>query len=414
MKASGRWLRPGAGALIAWLLALATAGCGISADEEPSEPAGEAPAAEPAPTRTIERTRVEVVEDVDGKGNGLNPALLYKRLAPGVVTVISIFDEEGSPPEPGGGEGGLGSGFVLDDQGFVATNAHVVTTGEGSDLKRADEVYVEFADGNRVASEIVGEDPNSDVALLKLDPGGLPLTPIRLGSSSALQVGAPVAAIGSPFGERQSLSIGVISAIDRDIESLTAFAIGNAIQTDAAINRGNSGGPLLDARGRVIGINSQIKSTSGGGEGVGFAVPVNTVRRSLDQLRAKGEVDYGYLGVTSQQLYPQLAERLDVDADTGALVAGVESGSPADEAGLETGDDKIDFQGQREIPENGDVIVSVDGDPLDNANNLGDLISLKMPGDRVRLEVFRDGERRTVTVTLGERPDRAPEASPEP
>ena len=405
-----RHLRPGTGALVAALLAVAGTGCGFSADEEPPE---EARAAEPPRTRTVETTRVEVVEDVDGKGNGLNPALLYKRLAPGVVTVISIFGEEESA-EPGGGEGGLGSGFVLDDKGYVATNAHVVTTGEGSELKRADEVYVEFADGNRVDAEIIGDDPNSDVALLKLDPGGLSLTPLRLGKSSSLQVGAPVAAIGSPFGEQQSLSIGVISAIDRDIESLTAFAIGNAIQTDAAINRGNSGGPLLDARGRVIGINSQIKSTSGGGEGVGFAVPVNTVSRSLGQLRDKGTVDYGYLGVTSQQLYPQLAERLDVDADTGALVADVEPDSPADDAGLESGDDKIDFQGQREIPENGDVIVSVDGDPLDNANNLGDLISLKSPGDKVRLEVFRDGKSRTVTVTLEERPDRAPEAPSEP
>jgi len=405
-----RHLRPGTGALVAALLAVAGTGCGFSADEEPPE---EARAAEPPRTRTVETTRVEVVEDVDGKGNGLNPALLYKRLAPGVVTVISIFGEEESA-EPGGGEGGLGSGFVLDDKGYVATNAHVVTTGEGSELKRADEVYVEFADGNRVDAEIIGDDPNSDVALLKLDPGGLSLTPLRLGKSSSLQVGAPVAAIGSPFGEQQSLSIGVISAIDRDIESLTAFAIGNAIQTDAAINRGNSGGPLLDARGRVIGINSQIKSTSGGGEGVGFAVPVDTVSRSLEQLRDKGTVDYGYLGVSSQQLYPQLAERLDVDADTGALVADVEPDSPADDAGLESGDDKIDFQGQREIPENGDVIVSVDGDPLDNANNLGDLISLKSPGDKVRLEVFRDGKSRTVTVTLEERPDRAPEAPPEP
>ncbi len=410
MRSWHRHLRPGAGAVAAALLAVAAVGCGLSADEEPAE---DSSSAKPPRTRTVERTRVEVVEGVAGKGNGLNPALLYRRLAPGVVTIISIFGDEGSA-EPGGGEGGLGSGFVLDDKGYVATNAHVVTTGEGPDLKPADEVYVEFADGNRVDAEIIGEDPNSDVALLKLDPGGLSLTPIRLGSSGGLQVGAPVAAIGSPFGERQSLSVGVISAIDRDIESLTAFRIGNSIQTDAAINRGNSGGPLLDARGRVIGINSQIKSTSGGGEGVGFAVPVDTVRRSLDQLRANGKVEYGYLGVTSQQLYPQLAKRLDVDADTGALVADVEPGSPADDAGLETGDDKIDFQGQREIPENGDVIVSVEGDPLDNANNLGDLISLKMPGDKVRLEVFRNGKSRTVTVTLEERPDRAPEASPDP
>ena len=392
-----------AGVAGAAALVLLAGGCGLSDDE----PAPAAPqAAEPAPTRTVEKTRVEVVEDADGKG-GLNPAALYRRLSPGVVTIISIFGE-GENATRGGGEGGLGSGFVLDGEGYVATNAHVVTDGQGADLKRANDVFVEFADGNRVDAKIIGDDPNSDVALLKLDPRGLSLTPLKLGRSSRLQVGAPVVAIGSPFGERQSLSTGVISAIDRDIESLTAFAIGNAIQTDAAINRGNSGGPLIDARGRVIGINSQIKSSGGGGEGVGFAVPVDTVKRSLGQLRSDGEVRYGYLGVTSQQLYPQLAERLNVRARTGALVAKVEPGSPADKAGLETGDEKIDFQGQRQIPANGDVIVSVDGEPLDNANNLGDLISHKSPGDEVRLEVSREGKQRTVTVELGERPERAP------
>ena len=158
-----------------------------------------------------------------------------------------------------------------------------------------------------------------------------------------------MAAIGSPFGERQSLSVGVISALDRTIQSLTRFQIGDAIQTDAAINPGNSGGPLLDARGRVIGINAQIQSQSGGGEGVGFAIPVDTVRRSLRELRDQGRVDYGYLGVETLTIWPQLAERLGLDVDTGALVQDVVDGSPAEDAGIQAGDDTISFQGQTNI-----------------------------------------------------------------
>ena len=210
-------------------------------------------------------------------------------------------------------------------------------------------------------AEIVGDDPYADVALIKVDPKGLSLTPLGLGSSQNLEVGEPVAAIGSPFGEQQSLTVGVISALNRNIESLTDFGIGNAIQTDAAINPGNSGGPLLNANGRVLGINSQIKSASGGGEGVGFAVPVDTVRRSLEELREDGKVSYGYLGVSSSVLYPQLAERLDLPVDDGAVVMEVVPDSPADEAGIETGDDKLNFQGQEDIPEDGDVILAVDG-----------------------------------------------------
>ena len=254
----------------------------------------------------------------------------------------------------------------------------------------------------------MGTDLNADVALLKVDPAGLRLTPLALGRSAGLRVGQPVAAIGSPFGERQSLSVGVVSALDRSIESLTAFAIGGAIQTDAAINPGNSGGPLLDAKGRVIGINSQIKSRSGGGEGVGFAVPVDVVRRSLDELRKDGKVDYGYLGVTSQQLYPQLADKLGLSVDQGALVVKIENGSPADDAGLEVGDDEIDFQGQRDVPKGGDVIVGVGKRKVTQAADLADLVSRYSAGDEIELEVLRGKDRRTVKVKLGERPNRGP------
>jgi 2-alkenal reductase len=216
-------------------------------------------------------------------------------------------------------------------------------------------------------------------------------------------VGEPVAAIGSPFGENQSLSVGVVSAVDRSIESLTRFQIGNAIQTDAAINPGNSGGPLLDAHGRVIGINAQIKSNSGGGEGVGFAIPVDAVRRSLRELRERGRVSYGYLGVSSLVLWPQAARRLGLDVRDGAVVQRVEPNSPAEDAGLEAGDGEIEFQATP-IPTGGDVIVAVDGRRLTRRDDLADVISAKRAGERVNLELLRDGKRRTVEVELGQRP----------
>ena len=380
-----------AGAVCAF--ALVSGGCSLGEDDD-----------EPANSDTAERvetTRVQVVEGI-GTKNGFDASGIYDRLAPGVVTVISLFGDADVPL--GSQQGGLGSGFVLDGDGFIATNAHVVTNGGA--LSRARQVFVDFADGNRVPARIVGTDPNADVALLKVDPKGLSLTPLELGELDSLRVGDPVAAIGSPFGEEQSLSVGVISALDRNIASLTDFGIGDAIQTDAAINRGNSGGPLLDAHGRVIGINAQIRTETGEGAGVGFAVPVDAVARSLEQLRKDGEAEYGYLGVSTQEVYPQLADRLGIDVDVGALVSEVVDDSPADKAGLTAGDRQIEFQGQSDIAAEGDVIVAVNGDDLTHTADLADLISHFEPGARVDLGVLRNGERRTVEVELGERPRR--------
>ena len=236
-------------------------------------------------------------------------------------------------------------GFVLNDDGEIATNAHVVTTGEGSSIKRARSVFVEFADGNQVEAKILGADPNADIALLKIDPDGLTLRPLPLGDMANVDVGEPVAAIGSPFGERQSLSVGVVSALDRSIESLTNFRISGAIQTDAAINPGNSGGPLVDSDGRVIGVNQQIKSTSGGGEGVGFAVPMDAIKRSLEMLRDGGQAHYAYLGVSSVELYPQLVDKFDLDVDKGAWVQEVNAGGPAEKAGVRGGGSPVDLPG---------------------------------------------------------------------
>jgi S1-C subfamily serine protease len=383
-------------------VAVALGGCALSADKNSSTTGGEQSGADQAPDPRqgpIKRTRVNVIEGIGRKG-GFQAGTIYKRLAPGVVTVISDSSSAG-----GQGQAGLGSGFVLDGRGYIATNAHVVRA-DPPKLARAKSVYVQFGDGNRVLAKVVGDDLNADVALLKVNPAGLTLTPLRLGRSANLLVGAPVAAIGSPFGEGQSLSVGVISATGRDISSLTAFRIGNAIQTDAAINHGNSGGPLLDSRGHVIGINAQIESTGGGGEGVGFAVPVDTARRSLAELRTKGHVDYAYLGVTTLELYPQLAERLGFPVEHGALVAVVEPGGPAAKAGIKAGKGKVEFQGQKDIPQGGDAIVAVDGKRLTESSDLPNAIGLKDPGEKVRLSVLRGKARRTVRVTLAPRPDK--------
>ncbi len=279
---------------------------------------------------------------------------------------------------------------MLNGEGEIATNAHVVTTGEGEALRRARSVFVEFADGNQVPAKILGADPNADIALLRIDPEGLKLRPLPLGESASVEVGEPVAAIGSPFGERQSLSVGVISAIDRSIQSLNQnFSISGAIQTDAAINPGNSGGPLVDGEGRVVGVNQQIKTTSGGGEGVGFAVPVDAVKRSLDMLRDGGEARYAYLGVASVGLFPQLVDRFDLDVEKGAWVQEVTSGGPADEAGIQGGGSPVVFQATEYQP-GGDVITKVDGQPVDDSADPAAVQCQVGDGART-LEIFGSG-----------------------
>jgi S1-C subfamily serine protease len=344
---------------------------------------------------------VRVVEGL-GRHGRFDPGRLYRSLAPGVVTVISQYSGDLVSRSPQA----LGSGFVLDGKGYVATNAHVVR-GEPPKLTRAKAVYVEFADGNRVQAQVVGDDLFSDIALLKIDPRGLTLTPLRLGSTHGLEVGSPVAAIGSPFGEEQSLSVGVVSALHRAIDSLTNFKIGDAIQTDAAINHGNSGGPLLDARGGVVGVNSQIQSTGGGGEGVGFAVSVETVRRSLAQLRRPPhQARYPYLGVTTQDLWPQLAQHLGLPVSRGALVVKVEPDGPAMDAGLSDGSHRIVFQGQPGIPTDGDVIVGIAHHRVRESGEIGQIISRLSPGERVSVDLVRGTKRRTVTITLGVRPNK--------
>jgi S1-C subfamily serine protease len=324
-----------------------------------------------------------------------------------VVTITSVF-EDGAGDLLGGGGVGQGSGIVVSREGEIVTNAHVVTSGGnlngGGSPREARQVFVEFGDRNRVPADIVGFDADSDLALLEVEPDGLELDPIPLSERSSFAVGEPVAAIGSPFGENQSLSIGVISATDRTVEGLTNFGIGDAIQTDASINPGNSGGPLLDAKGEVIGINEQIASSSGTNAGVGFAIPITSVRFSLDQLRDDGDVDYAYLGVTSETIYPQLADHLGLESDSGALITDVVDGGPAEKAGLRGADDESMFQLQR-VRTGGDLIVAIDGKPVVANDDLSELVATHQPGDTVTLEVIRDGDRAEIELTLGARPE---------
>jgi len=376
--------------------ALATSGCGGGDSRKAAQPA-----------RTVhETTRVEVVKQAGPTGR-FDPTAVYRRAAPGVVTVISVFSSRGLGALLGGNGDrsarGLGSGFVISGGGEVLTNAHVVTDGQGRSLRRAKAVYVEFADSNRLQARVVGIDPNSDVALLRITPGGLTLRPLPLGRSAGLVVGSPVAAIGSPFGEPQSLSVGVISATDRAIASLTGFRIQGAIQTDAAVNHGNSGGPLVDADGRVLGIASQIESTGGGGEGVGFAVPVDIVRRSVAELRRTGQVRYAFLGVETRPVFPQLAEKFNLPVHRGAYVQNVSKDSPAAKAGIRGGSRRATFQFVS-YRIGGDVITGVAGRRVRTSDDLGAALLPFAPGRRVPVVLWRDGKSRTVTVKLGARP----------
>jgi S1-C subfamily serine protease len=378
------------------LAALALAGCGGG-----SKDSGKGKDSPAVGATTVNRTTtVEVVRGSD-RGGSFDPSAIYEREAPGVVTVFSVLP--GDSGGLGNGGSGQGSGFVVNERGEIATNAHVVTEGEGRAIRKAREVYVAFADGNEVSAKIVGFDPNADVALLRIDPAGLTLRPLPLGSAADLRVGSPVAAIGSPFGEPQSLSVGVVSATNRSITSLTGFQIAGAIQTDAAINHGNSGGPLVNAKGEVLGINSQIQTASGGGEGVGYAVPADTVRHTLTALRRDGAVHYAYLGVATARIYPQLARRFGLPVDTGAWIQEVVPGGPAAAAGLKAGTNTQRFQA-RSVRTGGDIIAAVDGRKLADEAALGVALLRLRPGSEVTLRVYRDGKPRNVHVTLGERP----------
>jgi S1-C subfamily serine protease len=334
-------------------------------------------------------------------GGRFDPAAIYASRAGGVVTIYSVFGS-GS-----GASAAQGSGFVVSRAGVILTNSHVVTTagGSGGDVTPASKVYVEFKDRDRVAAKIVGWDVFDDVGVLKVDPKTHALAPLPLGDSSRVVVGEPVAAIGSPFGNENSLAVGVVSATQRSIESLTSqYNLVDAIQVDAPINHGNSGGPLLDAQGRVIGINAQIRSDSGNAEGVGFAVPINAARRSMEQLLATGKVSYAYVGITTEDLTPGIARRFHYPVRYGAVITSVRPDSAGAQAGLRGGSEERDFNGVA-FTYGGDVLVAVNGSPVRSANDVVRAVSEQLrPGQASMFTIVRDGSRRTVRVVLGTRP----------
>jgi S1-C subfamily serine protease len=337
---------------------------------------------------------------------GFDPAAIYRERSPGVVTIYSLFagHREGTP-----GTQAQGSGFVVSSDGYILTNSHVITDAGGSvapaDVQQADEVYVEFTDGDRVRATIVGFDVFDDVGLLKVDPADHTLQPVPLGDSSDVVVGEPVAAIGSPFGQESSLAVGVVSATQRAVSALTSsYTVVDAIQIDAPINRGNSGGPLFDARGEVIGINAQIRSESGNAEGVGFAIPINAARRSMEQLIADGRVRYAWVGISTQTVTPSIGRDLGLGTLEGAAVQDVVAGSPAARAGLRAGTSTEDLEGL-DFTAGGDVVVAIDGQRVRTTEDMIRIVTGSLePGHTATFTVVRDRKRVKVPVTLGERP----------
>jgi S1-C subfamily serine protease len=337
-------------------------------------------------------------------GNGFDPAAIHRARSAGVVTVYAYFDDR-----PRDEHAAQGSGFVISKRGDIFTSAHVVTTaGDGGDeSKAADRVFVAFNDRDRVAARLIGWDINDDVAVLRVDPNAHALTPVPLANSDQVVVGEPVAAMGSPFGNENSLAVGIVSATRRSIDSLTSnYTVADAIQTDAPITHGNSGGPLFDARGRVIGINAQIRSDSGQAEGVGFAIPINSAKRSLEQLVQNGRVAYAYVGVNAEDLTPTIARRFGYAVERGAVIACIAPESPGAKAGLRGGKEKRQLNGF-EFRFGGDVVVEIGNRPVHSADDLVRVVSERLlPGQVVRFAVFRDGKRMIVPVRLGERPRR--------
>jgi 2-alkenal reductase len=334
-------------------------------------------------------------------GNSFDPARIFAARASGVVTIYAFF---------GGSAGDAqGSGFVVSPNGYILTNSHVITdagTNQGSSaVHAAHEVYVEFKNHDRVPAQVIGWDVYDDVGVVRVDPSAHPLQPVPLGISARARVGEPVAALGSPFGNPDSLTVGVVSAVHRSISSLTSsYKLIDAIQTDAPINHGNSGGPLFDARGRVIGINAQIRSDSGNAEGVGFAVPIDSARRSMMQLIETGRVAYAYVGITTDDLTPTLAKRFGYAVRYGAIVTSVRGGTPADRAGLRGGTHEVDFNGET-FTTGGDVVVAINGVPVQNADDLVRVVAEQLrPGQKAVFTIVRGHKRLRVPLTLTERP----------
>jgi S1-C subfamily serine protease len=369
---------------IAVVLAAVAAGSGLGA--------GVYAALDPGTnTRTV--IRETAGESVAASSTTSSVNSVYREARDSVVEITVTGAPEATPFGGDQQPRGQGSGFVYDDQGHIITNQHVV---DG-----AQSLTVAMQDGSRYDATVVGTDPSTDLAVIKINAPASKLKPLELGDSKALRVGDTVVAIGSPFGLEGTVTAGIISALGRQMESTNGFAIDDSIQTDAAINHGNSGGPLLNLRGQVIGVNAQIKSESGGNDGVGFAIPADTVKEIAGRLVSGGKVEHAYLGVATATIDSAAADTLDMPR--GAEVTRVNPGTPAAKAGLKPATGERTVQGEV-YPTGGDVISAVDGHAVEGADALRRVIDSHRPGDIVLLTVVRNGESRTVEVTLGKRP----------
>jgi len=346
-------------------------------------------------TDTIPAATPEVSSIPVSTGNFAGPEQVYAKYADSVVQIVSTFEGQGSGfyHSSSQSEQGIGSGFVASPDGYILTNAHVVTSDTTQQAVKASDIEVKFKNGKTTKASIVGYDlTSSDVAVIKIDPQGLDLTPVILGDSDAVKVGESVFAIGSPFGVYEStMTAGIVSATRRTVESPEAgFTIQDAIQTDAAINRGNSGGPLFNSRSEVIGLNEQIASTSGGSEGVGFAVPINTAKKVMEQIISNGSVEYAWMGVVGQSVDQAAATRLSLTVNKGALISEVQAGGPSEKAGLKSSD----------------VIVKIDDQDVASMENVTSILVTHRPGDKVKVTYVRGSETGEVEVELGKRPER--------
>ena len=317
---------------------------------------------------------------------------IYKQASPAVANIVTRTVEYDFFFNPVPIEG-AGSGFLIDTDGHILTNYHVV--------QGAQTIEVTLGDQSRFKAKLIGADSRNDIALIKIDPKGRKLSPLVLGDSRNLLVGQRVLAIGNPFGFQSTLTTGIVSSLGRTVQTGESTFIDEAIQTDAAINRGNSGGPLLNSHGQVIGINSAIYAPTGTTAGIGFAIPINTARRVAEDLISQGRVRRATLGVEGRALWPGLAEALHLSVEKGILVERVSPGGPAAQAGIRGGTKSV-LAGLQELRIGGDVLVAVDGKPITSQMDLNLLLNRARPGDTVTLTIFRDGKKMDVPVKLGE------------
>jgi len=340
------------------------------------------------------------------QGKALTINQIYQRDAPGVVQITSTSLVK-VPSDPFFGnpfglqteeQQSLGSGFVMDKAGHIVTNYHVV--------QGAKTVKVNFSSNENVTARVIGTDPSTDIAVLQIGAHSRALTPLPWGNSDAVQVGDSVVAIGNPFGYTRSATAGIVSAVDRPLTAPNDFPIDHAIQTDAALNHGNSGGPLLNAQGEVIGVNSQISTGNTGQQGnlgIGFAIPANAVRRVVAQILQTGHAEHAWLGIEAKQLTPDIAHLFHLPVTQGILVAHVQRGTGAADAGVKAGTTQVTVAGES-WPIGGDIIVSVDGVPTPTLDRLRDTIASHKPGDTIKLVVYRGQSKTTIDVKLGRQP----------